>query len=438
MKVEEVTFDPNGLDPGNDFVFRDFERSKILLIRDILAKDRGFISLVYLAIVVFWTTMMSFGASLHGDGRLAINVAPHLAHYTLIIGVMLYPIRRLWIPLAAFSLVFFIPFIMPDRSGQTWFSLGALQPQLIALTYLAHVVSGVLIGGFAIFVMQRLQAVAPPHSVDLFTAIAMGLGFLAFWAGMVGIFWLYAKSLPVASQISLGYGPEFIHAAVERVLRGLVLAEGLFLAILEVPSRKVFLKSLAIAPAFPLLGLAQAHGFGMYSALDASILALILLSTLPIAVGIGACIVGVPLYSAMTGVYVSNAHLDFAAQDMMEHYSVVVLLTVTVIAMLRAFSQHASRQRQGSARRLSMVRDFADVGLLSFNLDRSRFRADPSTQRLLDTDAHGSAAEFEALFQPSDRTNLADALRTGQQGRVDLLLSRHEIGKEAQVLRMCL
>lgn len=101
MKVEEVTFDPNSLDPGHDFVFRDFERSKILLIRGILEKDRGFISLVYLAIVVFWTTMMSYGAATHGDARFAINLAPHLAHYTLIIGVMLYPLRRMWIPLGA-------------------------------------------------------------------------------------------------------------------------------------------------------------------------------------------------------------------------------------------------------------------------------------------------------------------------------------------------
>lgn len=438
MKVEEVSFDPNGLDPGHDFVFRDFERSKILLIRGILEKDRGFISFVYLAIVVFWTTLMSFAASMHGDARLAINLAPHLAHYTLIIGVMLYPIRRMWIPLAAFSLVYFIPFVMPDRNGDTWFGLADLQPQLILFAYLAHVISGVLVGAIAIFVMLKLRTVAPPHTVDLFTAIAMGVGFLIFWAGMVALFWQQAQALPLAAQVSLGYGPEFVHAATERVLRGAVLAEGLLLAILEVPSRKVFLKSLAIAPIFPLLAWAQEQGFGMYSTLDVSILALLLISTLPIAVGIGSCIVGIPVYSAMTGVFVSNAHLDFAAQDMMEHYSIVILVTVTVIAMLRAFVQHASRQRQGAARRLSMVRDFADVGLLSFNLDRLRFRADPSTQRLLGTDAHGTSAQFEGLFQSNDSTDLARVLRTGQQGRVDLLLTRQQIDQEAQVLRMCL
>ncbi len=438
MKVEDITFDPNNLDPEHDFVFRDFERSKILLIRSILEKDRGFISLVYLAIVVFWTTMMSYGASIHGDGRLAINLAPHLAHYTLIIGVMLYPIRRLWIPLAAFSLVYFIPFAMPDASGHTWFSLGVLRPQLIVLAFLAHVVSGVMIGGLAIFVMQKLRSVAPPHSVDLYTAIAMGLGFLAFWAALVGLFWNYAHSLPEASRALLGYGPDYVHSSVERVLRGAVLAEGLFLAILEVPSRKVFLKSLMIAPIFPLLAWAQSHGFGMYAAMDASVLALILVSTLPIAVAIGTCIVGVPVYSAMTGVFVTNGHFQSPAQDMMEHYSLIILITVMVIAMLRSFVQLASRQRQGTARRLSKVRDFADVGLLSFNLDRLRFRADVSTQRLLGTKAAGSAAEFETLFQSGDGADLGRVLRTGQQGSVDLVLTRQHIGAEQQVLRMCL
>lgn len=438
MKVAKITFDPNSLDPGHDFVFRDFERSKILLIRGVLEKDRGFLSFVYLTIVVFWTTMMSYGAAIHGDAGFAINVAPHLAHYTLIIGVMMYPMRRLWIPLAAFSLVFFIPFLMPNAAGQTWFGLDALQPQLIVFTYLAHVISGIMIGGIAMFVMHKLQAVAPPHTVDLCTVIAMGLGFLVFWAILVGLFWLYARGLPLASQQALGYGPDFVHAATERVLRGAVLVEGLVLAILEVPSRKVFVKSLAFAPVFPLLAWGQSHGFGMYSTLDVSLLAMLLISTLPISVGIGSCIVGVPIYSSMTGVFVSNAHLNSPALDMMEHYSLVVLALVTVIATLRAFVQHANRQKQGSARRLSMVRDFADVGLLSFNLDRLRFRADPSTQRLLGTDAAGSAAEFEALFQSNDSADLARALRTGQQGRIDLLLTRQQIDKEAQVLRMCL
>lgn len=382
--------------------------------------------------------MMSYGAAIHGDGRFAINLAPHLAHYTLIIGVMLYPIRRMWIPLTAFTLVYFIPFGVPDASGQTWFNLVDLHAELIILAYLAHVVSGVLIGAIAMFVMHKLQVVAPPHSVDLFTAIAMGLGFLLFWPGVVALFWIYAKGLPLASQISLGYDADYIHAVTERVLRGVVLAEGLFLAILEVPSRKVFWKSLAIAPVFPLLGLAQAHGFGMYSSLDVSILALILTSILPIAVGISACIVGVPLYSAMTGVFVTNAHLQSPTLDMLEHYSLIILLTVTVISMLRAFVQHASHQRQVSARRLSKVSDFADVGLLSFNLDRQRFRADSSTQRLLGTNSAGSAAEFEALFQRSESADLSRALRSGQQGSVELVLTRQQIGKDAQTLRMCL
>lgn len=438
MKVEEVTFDPNSLDPGHDFVFRDFERSKILMIRSILAKDRGFISFVYLSFVVLWTMLMSYGAGHHGDPSFAVNMAPHLAHYTLIIGVMLYPIRRMWIPLGAFSLVYFIPFVIPDKSGVTWLSLGALEAQLIVFAYLAHVVSGVLIGGIAILVMNRLMTVAPPHTVDLFTAIAMGVGFLVFWAGLVWLFWRYAQGLPVASQISLGYGPDFVHAASERVVRGAILAEGLLLAILEVSSRRVLLKSLAIAPVFPLLGLFQPLGFSLYGALDVSLLTLLLISTLPIAVAIGACIAGIPLFSAMTGVFVSNTHFQSPANDTMEHYSLIILLVVTVIGIMRASGQHASRQRQGSARRLSMVRDFADVGLLSFNLDRMRFRADSSTQRLLGTDAAGSAAEFGALFQASASADLGRALRTGQQGRVDLLLTRQQIDKETQVLRMCL
>lgn len=438
VKVADVTLDPNRLDPGHDFVFRDFERSKIQLIRSILHQDRGLYALVYLVVVVFWTTMMSYAAATHDGGGFAVNMAPHIAHYTLIIGVMLYPLRRMWIPLAAFSLVYLIPFVIPDSMGAIWLQMSSINLQLVGMGFALHVISGVAIGKTTLHLARKLQSRFGPYSVDLFSMIAMFFAFMMIGAIQTWLFWLYAQSLPISNRLELGYGPYFVHAAIERVMRGGVVATGFLLAVLEVPSRKVFLQSLALAPVFPLLAVAQAQGWVMYGALDACFLALFVVITLPAAVGIGACIVGIPIYSAMTGGFVSLAHLYDPAQDKLEHYSIIALVLIVLVPTLRAYTQHSLRQREGSMRRLSMVRDFANVGLLSFNLDRRRFRTDGSAQRLLGTSAEGNAAQFESLFAGSDQRHLNRALRAGQYGSVNLLLARQPVGKLPQVLRMCL
>jgi two-component system, sensor histidine kinase len=438
VKIAEVSLDPNSLDPGHDFVFRDFERSKFQVIRSILETDSGRLSLLYLIVVVFWTILMSFAAQTHGDDSFAINTSPHIAHYTLIIGVLLYPMRRMWIPLAAFTSVYLIPFIIPNMNGISWLDLPSLDLSLLAMGYLVHILSSLLIGGVALIFARKLLVTSAPYTVDLFTTLTVFAAFLLFCGIQVWSLWAYANTLPLAARLELGFGPDFLHAAAERVLRGAVVAAGFLLAVLEVPTRRVFLQSLALALLFPLLAWAQFHGFAIYPTLDACILALLLVITLPVSIGIGTSIIGIPIYSAMTGAFVSTAYLNDPIADTLEHYAILIIVLAVMASAWRAFVQHTLRQREASMRRLSMVRDFANVGLLSFNLDRQRFRADASTQRLLKSSAEGSVTQLETLFDGSDKNHLKKALRSGQNGSVNLLLAGPSLGGQAQVLRMCL
>lgn len=438
MKIAEVSLDPNSLDPGHDFVFRDFERSKFQIIRSILETDTGRFSLLYLIVVLFWTILMSYGALAHGDDTFAVNNSPHIAHYAWIIGVLLYPIRRLWIPLAAFTAVYLIPFVMPNMSNMTWLALPSLDFSMIALGYVAHVISGLAIGGIALIFARKLLVISGPYTVDLLTTLTVFGAFLLVFFIQVGLFWAYSQTLPLSAQLELGYGPNFVHAGLERALRGSVVAAGFLLAVLEVPSRKVLFQSLALAPIFPVLAWAQSHGFSMYPALDACLLALLLVTIFPVSISIGTSIIGIPIYSAMTGAFVSTAHLNDPTADRLEHYAILVIILVVLAPAWRAYFQHKLRQREASMRRLSMVRDFANVGLLSFNLERQRFRADPSTQRLLNTNAEGNVSQFESLFHGSDRSQLKKAMRSGQNGSVNLLLRGQKLGTQQQVLRMCL
>ena len=437
MKVDTVTLDPAALDPSFDFVFRDFERSKSGQIRELLAADNGTYSLIYFAVVVFWTVAMSYGAFVHGHAGFAVNTSPHVAFFTLIIGVMLYPMRRVWIPLAAFSAVYFIPFLLPHPDGTTWIGLSATAPGLIAAIFVYHVITGSAIAVVSKQIAFSLQRMAPPYSIDLVNVLTLYFTFLLFCGVQAWVFWQVAQTLPLATRLDLGFGPDYLPAAAERVLRGGGVASAFLLGILEVSSRRALALGILSSGVFLALAMVHSAGLELHQTLDVCLLALLVIMILPNKIGMTACIIGVPIYSALTGTFVSTDHLGDPLQTKLEYLAIGMLTLIVLVPTLRAHSLHLLRQREVAMRRLSMVRDFADVGLLSFNLDRRVFRTDASVQRILSAKPLGSVDEFAALFDAKDQADLRLALSGQQEGSVNLLLSRRLNGP-VQVLRICL
>ncbi len=437
MKVDAVTLNPTALDPSFDFVFRDFERSKLRQIRDMLAADRGAYSLFYFAMVVFWIVAMSYGAIVHGHSGFAVNLSPHIAFYTLIIGIILYPLRRVWIPIAAFSTVYFIPFLLPHSDGASWVGLGEQNVALVAAVFVYHILTGSLIAIVSMRVAEGLQRLSPPYSVDLLNVVTLFFAFVIFCAVQAAVFWQVAQMLPMATRLELGFGPDYLAATMERVLRGGVVASGFLLGVLEVSSRKALVQGALASLSFMALAGAHNAGYSLYHTLDACVLAMLLTMAMPYRIGMIACIVGIPIHSALTGTFVSTSHLTDPFQTKLEYLAIMMLILIVLTPTLRAHTLHLLRQREGAMRRLSMVRDFANVGLLSFNLCRRAFRSDASVQRILSTRALGTVDEFIALFDAKDQPEVLAALSGEVKGSVNLLLTRH-MGAQAQVLRICL
>lgn len=436
-----LSADQQRLIPIHDFVFRDFERSRILRIRDMLDANPLFFSLAYLAVVFFWTTMMSYSAAKLGDPSPALNLTPHISHFMLIIGILLYPKRLLWVPIAAFSLVYLIPFLLPaSATGLTWLQIPAMTPGIIALKFTCVLMSGAIVGFFARFLCARIEDRISPYVADLLTVLGVFAAFLALSAVQLTLDWQFAQTLPLPEQLELGFSADFIHLGIERILRGGAVVSGFLLAILEISNRSDLKRGILLSPIFPLLALLQSNGFELYATLDATILSLFLAVILPVPIAIGTCIIGVPMYSALTGNFVKSNYLHDPAADMLEHYTIAIMLLTVLVPTLRAYIQHDLRHRMATLRRLSMVRDFADTGLLSFNLEHHRFRADASTQRIFTLPAEGSADSFINLFEGEDRTKVAQTLQPNRRGSVTLLLKRRfaVIEGAEQVLRLYL
>jgi len=438
MRADKLSLDPSNLDPSFDFVFRDFELSKLAQIRRTLAADRGPFSLIYLAIAMFWTAGISYGAVAHGNSEFAVNLSPHVAFYTLIIGIILYPLRKIWIPIAAFSMVYFIPFSLPLANGSTWLTLSRGELNFVVAIYFYHIVSGSLIAIMSMHVALQLQRLSPPYSLDLLNVLTLFCSFVVMCALQAWVFWTLAQWLSPSQRLELGFGPEYIAAAIERILRGGVVVGGFLLGVLEVSSRGALLKGIVASVAFLALAVAHKFGYALYPTLDTCLLALLLTTVLPYKIGISACIVGIPIHSALTGTFVSTSHMGDPFQTKLEYLAIMMLIVIVLSPTLRAHTMHLLRQREGAMRRLSMVRDFADVGLLSFNLERRLFRTDTSVQRILGTQSLGSIAEFLALFETQDRQILQKSLSETQSGSVNLLMTRHVADNQVQVLRICL
>lgn len=427
------------LQPEHNFVFRDFERSRNDQFRSELAARPIAITLIYIVVVVLWTLLMSMGAAVHGNDAFAVNLSPHVAHYTLIVGVMFYPLRRLWIPVLVFAGVFALPFFVPNHFGDRWIDLPAVTGALANKLFLLHLATGLAIGGLARGVQRLCQPRFTPYTVDMAVCLVVYFAFLLLCSAQAIVIGNWLAALPVSDQAQIGYDADFLNLSLERIARGGVVAAVFLLAVLVAPTLRQTLIGLAIATVFPLMVLVQNAGFVMHPALDVAAIALFMVLVLPAPIALSACIVGVPIYAGLTGEFLGAVTRADELSGWLDHYATVALTFVAFVIALRNHLHHTEHNRSASMRRLERVRDFADVGLLSFNLDNTSFRADASAQRILHTAAEGRLPQFLDLFDGNNLAELTDALLGSQHGQINLLLGRTQTADQPeQILRMCL
>jgi signal transduction histidine kinase len=434
-------FKPNQLTaPEHAAVLRDFERSRIEQLRTELQERFWPLTIAYVAFVAIWTVVMSFGAMRHGNITFAYNLAPHVAHFTLIIGLIVYPRNRIWVPLVVFSALFAIPFFVPDPAGYRWIDNPKLSLNICAVVFFSQILSGTLVGASARFFTRYIKKVCQPYTVDLLTSLAVFFFFLfETSAQMLGV-WHYVQSLPSVDLNLLGYDDHFLRNAFERIVRGANVTSIFLLAIMIAPSRKETLAGLALAATFPLLVKVQEAGFAMHPTLDVMAIAAFMVLTLPLGLAVTAIVVGIPIYAGITGAFLQTIIPTNPEAGWLEIYTTIALTVIVFIVALRAHLVHAEKTRSASFRRMSMVRDFANVGLFSFNLNHCRYSTDCSSQRILNIPAEGYIPQFLQNFEGKDLAELTAALKIHPRGQVTLLLSHQSASNtvEPQIVRMFL
>lgn len=424
MTTDEAPERNNGrmTPPEAGFVFRDFERSRISAIQEAVAARPLFLSLAYFAVAMLWTAMVTIGSAFHGENAFAVNQSPHIAHFMLIVGVLVYPARLLWVPVLGYSLAYALPFVLHAGERSAWIGIEALTLDKMARIFALNLVTALATGAGLRGLFGVLRRRFRPYLVDFLTALFTLAGFIGLGLVLVAVLYTFCRTLPPETAQALGFHENYLEWSIYRVIRGGTVAAGFMLAVIEAPSLRDLGRALALSMLFPALALVHVAGFGMYPMLDAVALALLIAMFAPIRIAALTALLGVSFFSALTGHFLNDTASTATEGVWHVRYSVAGLVMTVLLAAMRSLHNHGRQQSIGAIRRLNRVRDFASVGVFSINLTNGQIRADRSTRRILGIPADCRAGTLLDRFDGVDRQDLAQALKADRDRSAALLL----------------
>lgn len=412
----------NRRETGEAYVFRDFEQSRILSIRQAVAKDPALYTFWLFAVVMGWTVLMSAGAGLHGQNGLAVNLSPHVAHFTIILGLFFYPLRLFWVPMLAYLVSFFYPFYQPFTNNVPWHMLPELTPSVVLVFLGLNLGSGLLLGMLyrVAFLIARPRMRA--HAADLSLGLASYVLFAIVCAAQTLITLRYLQSLPPEAQLAFGFDAHYLELSMLRIFRGCAMVSGFLLVTVEFPRRNEGLPTAAVACLFVLQALLQARGFVLYPMIDAVVLGLLLVLALPIRITMFGVIGGVAGLAALTGAFLSDRPTLDPAEVTLERYSLIALAVLLVTMAVKSHTGHVLAQKDAAITKLDRARDFAGVGLFAVNRANGRFRLDDAAQRMLSLPPEGALDDLRRVLTTDDAAALMRAMMPGATPSRNLML----------------
>ncbi len=395
------------------FVFRDFEISKIRMITETIRAYPVRMTLVYLAVILFWTVFMSYGSALHGPNTIAVNLSPQVCLFTICVGLLLYPRNLTWVPVVSQCGMYFVPFVLPFTGKPTWLAMPEVTSGLVLFFLITNVLAGLVVGGIARSVYWRIGRRFRPNDTDLLIGWVITVGFASACFVQVHIAQAYAATLVPEHLPILGFDENFVDFSMNRVLRGSSVVVGFFVAVLYTGRLKAVARYLPAMAIFPVLAVLHRQDMLGYPMLDTAIVGLVYAMILPAGVAPIIVIAGITIYSALTGQYLTDTPPGDIESALLENYSIGSLFLIVGTMALRGRGRHERAQRSASLRRLSLVREFAGVGLFAVNIPRNSFRIEASGQTLLGLESETTLDAFVETVAMDHRRAVREAFVNG-------------------------
>lgn len=413
--------------PGDAFIFQDAERSNVTLLRRAVRRAPERYAVLFLLFVGFWTVVMSYGAGVHSNNGIALNLTPHVSLYCAALGLFIYPIRMFWIPLLAFGMVFVYQVINPFVHTEPWYSNPALTPSTLMIFFIMNAASALVIGGLMRWLFSAASRSFRPHIGDLLLSLGAYFIFITVCFAQLWVtLWMFAD-LTTQAQQDLGFSAGLSAEVATRILRGGVVLTAFLLAAIEIPSWREWLLGFGAGLLLPALGAAQFAGAALYPMLDTALLAIVLVMVLPVPAGITACIIGFPLYAALTGNYITVLPYNNSAERLLEYYASAALFMIVFVLIFRSSVDHDRRALRSGMRRMERARAITGAGLFSANMTAQFYQLDEDTAQRLNIAPQGPLANLLQRVDIKNRDELTDVLSQQHKGEqtVSLILRLH-------------
>ncbi len=407
---------PKGTDPGETgeaYVFRDFERSRILAIRLAVERDPVIYTLCFFGVAALWTVVMSAGAGMHGRNLALVNLTPHVAHFTIILGFFFYPLRLIWIPVLAYLAVFLYPFVQPLTNALPWHDIDGMSAGVVMSLFAINLGFGLVIGMLYRAVFALIRPLMRVHSADLFLSLVSYVIFALVGVAQIYVTAAFARTLDEPLRAAVGFDPSFVELAVVRTLRGCAVVSAFLLATVEYPQREHLLSTAGVIVLFPLLAVMQSQGFVLYPAIDVVVLAALVVFALPVRIALFGAIGGIAIFAAITGEFLIDRVTTDPMQSILERYSILALSLLLLVLAIKSHTGHVIAQKDAAIRKLNRARDFAGVGLFAVNRATGLFRLDDAAQRMLSLPAQGGVTMLRDALEVEDAAALMRAMMPG-------------------------
>ena len=374
------------------------------LRRDVQKRPFAFLR-YFVPITLLWTLMMSYGSSIYGSNKFAVQYMPFIAHYSIILGIMIYPISLAWLPTIIFAILFFVPFALPFVEPLDWLFFVAENPAAMITFFVGNTITGVLIGVICSNWLANRKNHPKPYVIDVKAAFLAEVVFLIVNLVMLLVLTGYMSVLDERAQMLMGYDADYFELGLKRILRGCTVLLVFYLAILQRPERSHLKYAPIVVFIYATLGSLTAFDIFVIEPIEITILSLVAAFLIPTSVAALSLAAGVASYSALTGTFLTDAVPATSMDNRIEYYVIILLNIGGSILAYRTFVAHQAVTNQRSIQKLDLALGYANVGVFVVNQTNGKVVIDPTAVRILGFDENkmGIFDAFKKFDEPSQQ-----------------------------------
>lgn len=406
---------------GNNFVFRDFEFSQIDRLRRAFRHNTVELSIYALLMVGFWQICITMGGSLYYTNNLALGLFPSGAHIVIAAGGLIFPLRLWYVLFAAYVAVFFIPLGFDIWSLPAPIEGGLSKSEIVTTLFALNLGVCVLtiIATRALFF--ELKKFRSPITVDLIVAVSTQIVFTALFL-IAAVYLKYSDAeFTVSMRSAIGFDDELWSLAFRRITVGGVTVTAFLIAMIQHPKLRYFPNIILISSVFVLYLALYKANLVVLPELELAIIVAFISQTASIRHAPLAILIGVSTFTAFTGYAIGLKPPSTKIDQTILIYSTLIIALAGLSLTFRSYFNHLSYQRVSSLRRLNVVRNFANVGLFSVNIDTRQIRFDEVTQKIFDAPAKMDLGTLLQRFPKDEQLAMRKILTYKENETGDIL-----------------